>query len=116
MHLYDKARELAQMIRQSDEMKKLLDAWDTIEKNPDNRDLLATFRNQQMKLQNQQMMGKVLSEQEVDEYNRSIEAITQVQEIRLYLEAESKLGMLMGEINRILSEPLEAVYRDPEVQ
>lgn len=116
MHLYDKARELAQMIRQSDEMKKLLEAWDTIEKNPANRDLLTNFRNQQMKIQSYQLMGKTLSEQEVNEYNRSIEAINQVSEIRRYLEAESKLGILIGEIHRILGEPLEAMYHDLEAQ
>lgn len=112
MDPYDKARELAQVIRESNEMKTLLQAWDNVEKNPASRDRLETFRNQQMELQNRQMMGEVVSDEEMSAFNQSMETIMQTEEIRLYLEAENQMGILMGEINRILSEPLEVLYRD----
>ncbi|QKG83931.1 hypothetical protein GXN76_05195 [Kroppenstedtia pulmonis] len=109
MNPYDKAHELAGAIRRSEEFRQLLESWDGI-KDVEDRGVLDRYRELQMEYQVQVSQGKEVSGDSMRELEVLMKKIKERKDLSRVLEAEARIGTLMGDINRIVTEPLEKFY------
>ncbi|GGE17216.1 UPF0342 protein [Marinithermofilum abyssi] len=110
-NVYDQAHALARALRESEELKVLEQAWTSISKDQAKRQLLDQFRQLQMEVQMAQMSGQAPSQEAVKQLNGLLEKVQADPGLKSFLEVEQRLGTMMNDLNRIISEPLERIYR-----
>lgn len=108
MNPYDKAHELARAIRQSEEFRQLIESWDGIRE--EDRSVLNRYRELQMEYQVQVSQGKEVPHDSIRKLEALMKKIKERKDLSRVLEAEARIGTLMGDINRIVTEPLEKFY------
>ena len=107
---YDKARELATELKGSEEFTKLSDLHAQVNEDEVAKRMLDNFRNVQLGLQEKQMQGQEITEEEVQEAQKQFELVQQHEVISQLMEEEQRMSQLVGEINKIITEPLEDLY------
>ncbi|WNF37550.1 YlbF family regulator [Bacillaceae bacterium IKA-2] len=107
---FDKARELGGEIKESNEFKQLEELHLKVNADPQAKEMLDNFRGIQMELQEKQMQGMELTEEEIQKAQSVFELVQQHEVIALLMESEQKMSQLIGDINKIIAEPLEALY------
>lgn len=111
---YDKAYELAKIIEEDKSYIEVRDLTRKVMEKPEQVKLIEEFRKNQFKLQQKQMQGEELAEDELEEVNKLYEALSENKEIKQLLDAEERLSILFGDINRIITGPLEKIYNNIE--
>ncbi len=111
---YDKARELQEAIAQSDEFTALKALHEQVEQDEIAKKMLNNFRQLQLDLQQKQMQGVQISEEEAKKAQQQFELVQQHELISKLMEAEQRLSVVIGEINQIITEPLEEIYGKSE--
>jgi cell fate (sporulation/competence/biofilm development) regulator YlbF (YheA/YmcA/DUF963 family) len=109
-NLYDKAYELEKAFRESDDFKTLKELSDKVNADPAAKQLFDSFRSVQMELQQKQMSGQQLTEEEITKAQQQVELIRQHEVIGKLMEQEQRVSMLVNDINKIILKPLEDIY------
>lgn len=109
--VYDKTHELAKMIEQEENYTTVKQLTEKVMSNSEHMELIENFRRKQYEIQRKQFEGKPLEESEVSELNNLYEKISTYEEIKKLIDAEERLSILFQDLNRILTEPLEKIYR-----
>ncbi len=78
--------------------------------------MLDNFRNLQLDLQQKQMQGIQISEEEAQQAQQQFEIVQQHELISKLMEAEQRLSVIIGDVNKIITEPLEEIYGNPDQQ
>ncbi|WP_416149164.1 YlbF family regulator [Salipaludibacillus sp. HK11] len=107
---YDKAKELAKELQASDEFTKLSDLHSQVNEDEVAKRMLDNFRKVQMELQQKQMQGEQISEEEIQSAQQQFELVQQHEVISKLMEEEQRMSQLVGELNKIITEPLEGLY------
>ncbi|SFA80144.1 MULTISPECIES: YlbF family regulator [unclassified Bacillus (in: firmicutes)] len=110
VNLYDAAYEMEKAIRQSDEYKQLKQMYDEVNADESAKRMFENFRDIQMKLQQKQMMGQEITQEEVDQAQKTVVLVQQHEKISRLMQAEQRMGMIIGEINQLIMKPLEELY------
>ncbi len=110
---YDKAHELKDALEQSEEFKTLHELHAQIEADEIAKKMLENFRKLQLDLQQKQMQGIQISEEEAQQAQQQFELVQQHELISKLMEAEQQLSVIITELNKIITEPLEKIYGDP---
>ncbi|MBD8067736.1 YlbF family regulator [Bacillus sp. PS06] len=110
VNLYDVAYDLEKAIRESDEYKTLQQSYNEVNADPAAKTLFESFRDVQMQLQQKQMMGEEISQEEVESAQQLVGQVQQHPSISKLMEAEQRMSMLIGELNKIIMKPLEELY------
>lgn len=110
VNLYDVAYDLEKAMRQSDDFQHLKMLYDQVNQDPLAKQLFDRFRDIQMNLQQKQMMGEDISDEEVEEAQNSVVQVQQHEVISQLMEAEQKMSMLIAELSKIMMKPLEELY------
>lgn len=110
VNVHDVAYELERSIRQSKEYTDLKNALDAVNKDEVAKKMFDNFREVQMKLQQKQMMGQEISQEEVDHAQKLLQVVQQNPSISKLMEAEQRMSNLIGELNKIIMKPLEDIY------
>ncbi|WAA08729.1 YlbF family regulator [Fervidibacillus albus] len=106
------AQSLEKTIRESDEFAKLKSQYDKVFADESTKRMFENFRNIQLNLQEKQMMGQPISEEEVQKAQQVVAVIQQNDLIAQLLEAEQRMSTLIAEVNKIVMKPLEELYND----
>lgn len=114
VNLYDAAHELEKAIRQSDEYNQLKQAYLEVEADETAREMFEQFRQMQMNLQQKQMMGLEITQEEVEQAQHVVAHAQQSAKISILMQAEQRLGMIIGELNMLIMKPLEDLYGIPQ--
>lgn len=114
VNLYDAAYELEKAIRQSNEYNNLKRVYDEVNADASARRMFENFRQIQMNLQQKQMMGQEIGEDEVVQAQKSAALVQQHPAISRLMEAEQRMGMVIGELNQLIMKPLEELYGVPK--
>ena len=109
-NMYDSAYELEKSIRNSMEFKELKESYEKVIGNPETNKLFTEFRDTQMGLQEKQMKGEDIDEAEIEEARKVVEQVQQNELISNLIEKEQRLSLLINDINRIVTKPLEELY------
>ena len=108
---YDKAHELARLVEQDPNYLKVKELTKIVMSNPEKMKLIEEFRTKQFNLHQKQMQGMQLEEYELEQTNHLYETISSYADIKELLSAEEKLSLLFSDLNRILTGPLEKIYK-----
>jgi cell fate (sporulation/competence/biofilm development) regulator YlbF (YheA/YmcA/DUF963 family) len=113
---YDVAYQLEKTIRDSNEYQQLKESYEAIDKDPSTKKMFDDLREMQMKLQQQQMLGEQISEEEVEKAQNLFQLSQQSPLISNLLAAEQRVNVLIQDVNKIISKPLEDLYGTQEEQ
>ncbi|OZU87906.1 hypothetical protein CIL03_14485 [Virgibacillus indicus] len=112
-NIYDSAYDLEKAIRESDEFNNLKVAYETVMNDPSAKQMFDNFRDTQMELQEKQMQGQEITEDEVEKARQVVELVQQHQDISKLMEEEQRLNMVINDVSRIITKPLEELYGVP---
>lgn len=109
-NIYDNAYSLEKAIRESAEFKNLKAAYEAVMSDPASKEMFESFRDTQLELQEKQMQGLEISEDEVEKARQVVESVQDNAVISKLMEEEQRLNLIIGEISSIITKPLEEVY------
>jgi cell fate (sporulation/competence/biofilm development) regulator YlbF (YheA/YmcA/DUF963 family) len=109
-NLYDVAYNLEKALRESDEFKSLKRLYDEVNADESASKMFENFRNIQLNLQQKQMSGEEISEEEIQQAQKSVQLVQQHDKIAQLMAAEQRLSMVVTELNKIIMKPLEEMY------
>jgi len=108
---YDKAHELAKVIEEDSSYQLVQKLTAKVMENPEQLNKIDEFRRKQFELQQMQMQGQAIDPAELEKTNKLFEELSAINEVKQLLEAEEHLSVLFTDINRILTGPLEKIYK-----
>lgn len=109
-NMYDQAYELEKGIRESDEFQSLKTAYEAVMADENAKTMFENFRNTQVELQQKQMSGQEITEEEVEQARKVVETVQQHPQISKLMEEEQRLNTAINDISRIITKPLEELY------
>jgi cell fate (sporulation/competence/biofilm development) regulator YlbF (YheA/YmcA/DUF963 family) len=116
VNLYDSAYELEKAIRNSTEYAELKRLYDAVNNDPSAKAMFENFRNIQMQLQEKQMTGQQITQEEVEQAQKTVALVQQHELISKLMEAEQRMSMVISELNQVIMKPLEELYGNPNQQ
>ena len=114
INLYDYANEMERAIRQSEEFTQLKAMYDAVNKDESARGIFENFRDIQLGLQEKQMSGEEITEEEVEQAQKTAQLVQQHEIISKLMESEQRMSMLIQELNKVIMKPLEELYGSME--
>jgi len=109
-NIYDIAYELEKALKNSQEYATLQAKYEETRIDPAAKKLFDQFLNIQMKLQEKQMTGQIILQNEVEEAQRVAAMVQQNQKIVQLMDAEQQMSIAINEINKIIMKPLDELY------
>ncbi|APH06078.1 YlbF family regulator [Bacillus weihaiensis] len=109
-NLYDVAYNLEKALRESDEFKSLRKLYDEVNADEVANKMFENFRNIQLNLQQKQMSGEEITQEEIEQAQKSVALVQQHEKIAQLMAAEQRLSMVVTELNKIIMKPLEEMY------
>ncbi len=111
-NIYDAAYALEKVIRESDEFKNLQHLYKEVFADESTKGMFENFRNIQLELQQKQMSGQEITQEEIDQAQKTVALVQQNESIAKLMEAEQRMSMTVSELNKIIMKPLEELYSD----
>ncbi|MGM0876865.1 MAG: YlbF family regulator [Bacillota bacterium] len=109
-NLYDVAYNLEKALRESDDFKALKNLYDEVNADEAASNMFENFRNIQLNLQQKQMSGEEITQEEIEQAQKSVQLVQQHVKIAQLMAAEQRLSMVVTELNKIIMKPLEEMY------
>lgn len=106
MNVYDKAHELARALTDSSEWKALVEARALLEADEQVKNMYISLRNKQMELQQKQMSGQELTQEDVEAWQKQYEITAMHSDVSKVLQAEQRFSQIFEDIQKILYEAL----------
>ncbi|GGC73742.1 UPF0342 protein YheA [Thalassobacillus devorans] len=115
-NIYDNAYDLEKAIRNSDEFQGLKEAYEAVMADEAAKKMFDNFRETQINLQQKQMQGQEITEEEVQQAQQVVQLVQQHEVISKLMEKEQQLNTVINDVSRIITKPLEELYGTPEEQ
>mgnify|MGYP001267546772 CR=1 FL=1 len=109
-NIYDLAYDLEKGLRESDEFKQLKLAYEKVMNDPSTKQMFDNFRNVQLQLQQKQMQGEEITQEEIEQARKVVELVQQQEDIANLMNQEQRLDQLISDLSRIITKPLEELY------
>ncbi|MEA1851526.1 YlbF family regulator [Cytobacillus sp. OWB-43] len=113
-NLQDAAIELEKAIRESNEYQSLKDSYDKVNADPSAKSMFDNFRNIQIQLQQKQMSGQEITQEEVDQAQKTVALVQQHELISKLMADEQKMSEVITDLNKTIMKPLEDLYGSAE--
>ncbi|MDR4434586.1 YlbF family regulator [Bacillus tequilensis] len=114
VNFYDVAYDLEHALRGSEEFSRLKNLYDEVNADESAKRMFENFRDVQLQLQQKQMAGEEITQDEVMQAQKTVALVQQHETISQLMEAEQRMSMLIGELNKIIMKPLEELYGSVE--
>ncbi|MGR3185565.1 YlbF family regulator [Bacillus subtilis] len=114
VNFYDVAYDLENALRGSEEFTRLKNLYDEVNADESAKRMFESFRDVQLRLQQKQMAGEEITQEEVTQAQKTVALVQQHEKISQLMEAEQRMSMLIGELNKIIMKPLEELYGSVE--
>ncbi|MBO0993607.1 YlbF family regulator [Bacillus sp. SD088] len=109
-NLYDHAYDLEKSLRESEEYMDLKNMYEAVENDATAKSMFDSFRQVQMQLQQKQMNGQDIPEEEVQQAQLIANQVQQNEKVTKLMEAEQRMSMAIQELNKIIMKPLDDLY------
>ena len=106
MNIYDKAHELAAAIKESNEWKEIQAAKAVLQNDKNAEKMYIEFRTKQMQLQQMQMAGQQISEEDKQTLQKQFEIILLNNDVKKLIDAENRFGVILEDVQKILFEAM----------
>ena len=103
-------QSLEQTIRDSEEFAHLKQQYDNVYADESTKQIFDDFRNIQLDLQQKQMQGLEITQEEVQKAQELVTVVQQNEKIAALLQAEQAMSNVIAEVNKIVMKPLEELY------
>lgn len=110
INIYNDINKLEATLRQTPEFIALKEVVEAVRADEEATKLFTNFRDIQMKLQQKQMNGEELQEDELVYAQKAAQLAQGSPKIIAMLEAEMALSKIIEEVNRILVKPIQSLY------
>lgn len=111
VNLYDIANELEKAIRESEEFNAVKSNYEKVNNDETSKVIFEDFRTIQMTLQEKQMTGQEITEEDIQSANELAEKIEKDENISNLMQAEQRMGQIIDDVNRIVMKPLQELYQ-----
>lgn len=112
MSVYDQAHALNRELKASPEYQEYIQVKKEIEANGVTKKMLLDFQRKQYELQAKQMMKQEVSEAEMEQFRKLAEIVQMNQTIGHYIELEQRLGLMLNDLQKIISSDLEIGFKE----
>ncbi len=110
VNIYEDLNKLQATLRKTDEFANLQKAVEEVRADEQAKVLFTNFRDIQMKLQQKQVAGEDLTEEEYGYLQKTAQLAQQDVKILAMLEAEMALSTVIEEVNRVITQPIQSLY------
>lgn len=110
-NIYDHAYDLERALRESQAYKDLQHSFEEVWKDPDAKKIFEDYRNLQLDLQKKQHQGTELTKEEIEQAQKQYDIVQRHPKIGKLLENENRLSVIIEDITKIISQPLEDLYQ-----
>ena len=111
VNIYDTANQLEQVLRNTEEFTTLEAAFGAVKEDEEASRVFNEFRQVQQMIQQKQMMGQEISEEEAAQAQEVSTKISQNEIITKLLEAEKRVGQMIDDINQVVLKPVRELYQ-----
>ena len=113
MNIYDKINDLANALRQSEELNTYIEIKKEVYKDEEKKKQIENFRQKQMEVQSLSMEGKLEeSEKKYAILQQMYQILMQDENIKKMFDAEVKFDILVGDMYKILGEAIKGAIED----
>lgn len=109
-NIYDVAYDLEKLLRESDEYNKLTELYNEVNSNAGAKQLFDDFRVIQIELQQKQMAGQEITQEEVEKAQQKAQEVQNNEKIAQLMDVEQRMSVLVNQLNKIIMKPLEDLY------
>ncbi|ANZ62219.1 hypothetical protein AYR62_07255 [Secundilactobacillus paracollinoides] len=106
------ATTLKEQLKTSDEFKKLADAYDKMKAEQATFDLFKNFQEIQLNIQQKQIQGQQLTEEEMTHAREVADKVGQADAIKVLMDAEKGVNDLLSKLNDEITKPIQDLYRN----
>jgi cell fate (sporulation/competence/biofilm development) regulator YlbF (YheA/YmcA/DUF963 family) len=110
VNLYDITHDFERILRRSNEFKSLKSIYREVNTEPETKQIFNKFYNLQMELQHKQMTGQKIMRDEIEEVQKIGEVVQRNEKIVRLIEVEQRMNMVIMELNKIITKPLQEIY------
>ena len=110
VNLYNMTHDFERVLRRSNEFKSLKSIYREVNADLETKKLFNKFHNLQIELQNKQMTGQKIMRDEIEEVQKIGEIVQKNEMIVRLIEAEQRMNILIMELNKIITKPLQELY------
>lgn len=109
-NIYDSANQIERDVRQMDEFIALKEAFDAMKAQEEVFELFKDFQNLQMTLQQKQMQGEEITEEDAKNAQAIAEKVQVESLIQDLMQKEQVFSMIINDLNRIIMKPVQELY------
>lgn len=110
VNIYDDLNNLEATFRKTAEFGEVEKAVEVVKADEEALTLFKKFRDIQLTLQQKQMAGEEIGEEELQSAQETAQLAQGNAKIMAMLESEMKLSGLIEEVNRVLMKPVQDIY------
>jgi cell fate (sporulation/competence/biofilm development) regulator YlbF (YheA/YmcA/DUF963 family) len=105
---YDKARELAAAIRESDEYREYLAAKEKAQQNPELVAALNDYQEKQFELQKKQIVGEAIGPEVMAQMQNLYQILARDPAAAQYLNAQIRFALMANDVYSVLGDVLKS--------
>ncbi|MEH7456001.1 hypothetical protein CON65_19275 [Bacillus pseudomycoides] len=109
-NIHDVAYELQKAIAEHTDFQALKASYAEVQADAASKQLFDQFRTMQLGLQQKMMQGQEITEEDNKKAQEVVMLIQQNPKITKLMEAEQRLNVVIGDVNKIIMKPLEELY------
>ncbi|MCK6255857.1 YlbF family regulator [Fictibacillus sp. KIGAM418] len=109
-NIYDLAYSLEKALRDSEDFQTLKQCYAEVNADAEAQKMFEEFRNLQMGLQQKQMTGEQVTQEEVEKAQAMFQAVQQNEIISKLMATEQRMSLTISDLNKIITKPLEEIY------
>lgn len=111
-NVYDGAYAVEKDLREDSTFKLLAQSFEAVKNNETAAAVFSEFTSNQMLLQQKQMNGEEITEEDITAAQAVIEKAQANELIKTLMDREQAVSGILQEINGIITKPLQELYRD----
>ncbi|MFC6464756.1 YlbF family regulator [Marinilactibacillus sp. GCM10026970] len=111
VNIYDTANQLEREIRETEQFVTLQESFKAVQNDEEASAIFNEFRNVQQVLQQKQMTGQEITEEEAQQAQEISGKIGENEIISGLLEAEKQVGQMIDDINQVVLKPVRELYQ-----
>lgn len=112
MNVYDTVNQLASELKNSEEYINYKMAKQVINLNIEFKKKIQEFEKARYEIQILEMQTGKRDEEKLNQVQEMYKELIEFEEIRKYFDAELKFNVLLGDVNKIISEAVKDIFMD----
>lgn len=112
MEIYDLAHKLAKALKESEEYQEFDQLRQKVQSDSSTVKMIKDYQMLQLQVQTAQYMGQEVDEKDQERLKKLEELINLNATVQKYLQAENRMGLLLQDIQRIMTSSLDLALKE----